>query len=324
MRKSLIFMIIILFVYGCGKAKSEVPIKQNDEAEKTVPYFAMISKGWQHQFWQSVKSGAFKAAKEYNVKITFEGPEGDFAIAQQKRMIEEAIKKTPNAIIIAATNSKEVLPDLKNAQKLKIPIIAFDSGVDSDIAITTVATDNRKAAALAADKLAEAIGKTGEVAVICHDEVSFTGLNRKDGFVNEITEKYPNIKIVSVKYGSGDHEITYNLVREMLKKYPDLKGIFATNEGSAIGMINAVVAEKKEKDVVMVGFDSGIQQKEAIKLGIMLGAVSQDPVMIGYKAVEAAYLNYKGKTLPKETMTNYFWYDINNVDNLELSASLYD
>ena len=73
----------------------------------------------------------------------------------------------------------------------KIPVIAFDSGVDSDIPVTTCRTDSVAAAATAADKMAEAIGGSGEVGVIVHDQTSRTGIDRRDGFVNRIKEKYP-------------------------------------------------------------------------------------------------------------------------------------
>lgn len=319
-----ISLIVLFLLLGCSPKQEEDKVPDNSSNNKETPYFAVISKGWQHEFWQAVKMGAFNAAKDYNVKITFEGPEGDFAVAQQIGMVEEAIKRNPSAIIIAATDSNLITPILEKAKDKGIKIIAFDSGVDENIPLTTVATNNIEAASLAADKLANAIDKKGEVAVLCHDENSITGKNRKDGFVNRMKEKYPDIKIVAVKYGSGDHKITYDLASEIIQKYPHLKGIFATNEGSAIGTINGVIANNKGNKITIVGFDSGLQQKEAIRQGIMLGAVSQDPVMIGYKAVEAAYLSHTGKKLPASILTDYIWYDINNVDNEKLKVILYD
>lgn len=323
LNKSTVCFIIVsmmLTITGCAQKNAPVPVTSTDKK----PYFAIISKGWQHQFWQAVKTGAFKAAKDYNVKITFEGPVGDFAVNQQIKMIEEAIKNSPDALIVAATDSKSIMPSLEIAQSKNIPIIAFDSGVEGNIPLTTVATDNKGAASLAADKLAKAIDFKGEVAVICHDDNSITGTYRKDGFVNRMKEKYPDIKVVAIKYGGGDYKISSDLVTEMILTYPKLKGIFATNEGSAIGMIDSVVSNKKEGTIILVGFDSGLEQKEAIRKGIMLGAVSQDPVMIGYKAVESAYLNYKGTPIKKEIFTDYLWYDVDNVNNAELQIILYD
>ncbi len=97
---------------------------------------------------------------------------------------------------------KAAIPLLKKAQAAKIPVIAFDRGVDSDIPRTTCTTDNLAAAGLAADKMAELIGNSGEVALVVHDQTSRTGIDRRDGFVNEMKAKHPNVKIVDIQYGA--------------------------------------------------------------------------------------------------------------------------
>src|SRR5580658_3811504 len=164
-------------------------------------YIPLISKGFQHQFWQAVKAGAEEAAKANNVKITFEGPETETQVDKQIDMISAALAKKPSALGLAALDSKAAIPLLKKAQANKIPVIAFDSGVDSDIPLATCTTDNIKAAGVAADKMAELIGDEGEVALVVHDQTSRTGQDRRDGFVNRMKEKHPNIKIVSIQYG---------------------------------------------------------------------------------------------------------------------------
>ena len=135
-------------------------------------YIPLISKGFQHQFWQAVKQGADQAGKDYKVKVTFEGPETEQQVDKQIDMLSAALAKKPQAIGFAALDSKAAVSLLKKAQAAKIPVVAFDSGVDSDIVITTAQTDSKAAAALAADKMAEKIGGEGEVAVIGHDQRS--------------------------------------------------------------------------------------------------------------------------------------------------------
>jgi len=106
-------------------------------------YIPLISKGFQHQFWQAVKVGAEKAAKEFNVTITFEGPENETMVDKQIDMLTAALAKKPQALGFAALDSQAAIPLLKKAQAAHIPVIAFDSGVDSDIPITTAATTTR-------------------------------------------------------------------------------------------------------------------------------------------------------------------------------------
>lgn len=288
------------------------------------PYIAMISKGFQHQFWQAVKSGAEKAAKDLNVDITFEGPESEAMVDKQIEMLQAALAKKPAALCIAALDSKAVIPYLEKAHSMGIPVIGFDSGVDSDIPVTTVATDNIKAAGYAADKMAEFIKKVGEVALVVHDQVSRTGIDRRDGFVNRIKQRYPMIKIVDIQYGGGDHLKSTDLTKAIIQAHPNLKGIFGANEGSAIGVINAVKEMKKVGKIVVIGYDSGKQQIDAIRSGLMAGAITQNPVGMGYMAVEAAVKAIKGEKLPKFIDSGFYWYDKTNIDDPKIKACLYE
>lgn len=190
------------------------------QAPQQEIYIPLVSKGFQHQFWQAVKSGAEQAAKDLKVKVTFEGPETEAMVDKQIDMLAAALAKKPQAIGFAALDSQAAIPLLKKAQAAKIPVVAFDSGVDSDIPVTTTTTDNKAAAALAADKMAEMIGKSGEVALVVHDQTSRTGVDRRDGFVNRIKSAYPNIKIVSVQYGGGDQLKSTEITKSILQASP--------------------------------------------------------------------------------------------------------
>ena len=292
------------------------------QAQDTI-YIPLISKGFQHQFWQAVKSGADKAAEEFGVEITFEGPDNETQVDRQIDILAAALAKSPSAIGFAALDSQAAIPLLRKAQEAGIPVVAFDSGVASDIPVSTATTDNIAAAALAADKMAESIGEAGQVAVIAHDQTSSTGVNRRDGFVNRITEAYPDIEIVTVQYGAGDQLQSTEIAKSILTANPELKGIFGTNEGSAIGVVNGV-RESGAKDIVVIGFDSGAAQKEAIRSGLMTGAITQNPVGIGYETVKAAVMTIKGESVPAIIDTGFFYYDVTNIDDAEIAAVLYD
>ncbi|BEP52295.1 MULTISPECIES: ABC transporter substrate-binding protein [Variovorax] len=294
------------------------------QAPQQEIYIPLVSKGFQHQFWQAVKSGAEQAAKDLKVKVTFEGPETEAMVDKQIDMLAAALAKKPQAIGFAALDSQAAIPLLKKAQAAKIPVVAFDSGVDSDIPVTTTTTDNKAAAALAADKMAEMIGKSGEVALVVHDQTSRTGVDRRDGFVNRIKSAYPNIKIVSVQYGGGDQLKSTEITKSILQASPNLKGIFGANEGSAIGVVNGVKEMKRSGKVVIIGYDSGKQQKNAIMDGSMAGAITQNPVGMGYKTVEMAVKAIKGEKLPKVVDTGFFWYDKTNIADPKIASVLYD
>ena len=288
------------------------------------PYIAIISKGFQHQFWQAVRAGAEKAATELNATITYEGPESESQVDKQIEMLQAALDKKPAAICFAALDSKAAVPLLQKAKAANIPVIGFDSGVDSDIPATTAATDNIAAAGTAADKMAALIGDEGEVAVIVHDQTSRTGIDRRDGFVNQIKAKHPKVTIVDIQYGGGDQLKSTDLAKAILQAHPNVKGFFGANEGSIIGVLNAVKELKMEGKIVVIGYDSGKQQIDAIKSGVEAGAITQDPIGIGYKCVESALKAIKGETLPKTIDTGFHYYDKSNVDAADIKALLYN
>lgn len=286
-------------------------------------YIPLISKGYQHQFWQAVKTGADKAAAEFDVDITFEGPDNESQVDRQIDMLAAALAKSPAAIGFAALDSQAAIPLLREAQEAGIPIVAFDSGVESDIPVTTCATDNVAAAALAADKMAEFIGNAGKVAVVAHDQTSRTGIDRRDGFLNRMAEGYPDIEVVTVQYGAGDQLQSTEVTKSILTANPDLKGIFGTNEGSAIGVVNGV-RENGAEGITIIGYDSGAAQQEAIRSGLMAGAITQNPIGIGYETVKACVMAAEGESVPPRIDTGFFWYDASNIDDPEIAAVLYD
>ncbi len=329
MTSLLLITLLTFLLSGCAQqpapqapAATQAPAAQAPAAA-AKPYIPVISKGFQHQFWQAVKQGAEKAAADLNVDITFEGPESESQVDKQVEMFQTALDKKPAAICLAALDSKALIPLLEKAKAANIPVIGFDSGVDSDIPVTTAATDNIAAAAMAADKMADLIGGEGEVAVIVHDQTSRTGIDRRDGFVNQIKNKYPKITIVDIQYGGGDHLKSTDLAKAIIQAHPNLKGFFGANEGSIIGVLNAVKELGKEGKIVVIGYDSGQQQMDAINSGAEAGAITQDPIGIGYKCVEAAVKAIKGETLPKTIDTGFHWYDKTNINDPTIAPLLY-
>jgi ribose transport system substrate-binding protein len=286
------------------------------------PYVAIISKGFQHQFWQAVKSGAEAQAEQDGVRVTFEGPATEAEVEAQVTMLTNALTKKPDAIGFAALDSKAAAPLLQQAKDADIPVVAFDSGVESDIPVTTASTDNKAAAAEAAKHLSEAIGGKGKVALVVHDQTSRSGIDRRDGFVEWMEENAPDVELLEPQYGGGDQAKSADIAKAILAANPDIQGIYGSNEGSAIGVVKGV--EESGKKGVVVGFDSGKAQMDAIRSGLMLGAITQNPVGIGEQVVAAAVKAINGDEQPKVIDTGFYWYDKDNIDEEKIAAVLYE
>jgi ribose transport system substrate-binding protein len=312
---------VALTLAACGGGSSEQGAGGGGGGDDQ-PYIAIVSKGFQHQFWQAVKQGAEREAAKQNVRITFEGPATESDIEGQVTMLTNAVNRGPDVLGFAALDSRAAAPLLQQARSRQIPVVAFDSGVDSDIPVTTAATDNKAAAAEAAKHMAEALGGTGKVALVVHDQTSKSGTDRRDGFTEWMRANAPGIQLLEPQYGGGDQAKSADITKSILAANPDLKGIYGSNEGSAIGVVRGV-AESGRTGLTVIGFDSGAAQVEAIRNGTMLGAITQNPVGMGEQLVDAAVKAMRGEQLPKVIDTGFFWYDKSNIDNPEIQAVLY-
>ncbi len=323
-RPAAALMAVGILVAACGgSSSSPAASAEASAATGEAPYIAIVSKGSQHQFWQAVQKGAVDEAAKLGATVTYEGPASESEVDKQLTMLQTALDKKPAAICFAALDSKAATPLLEKAKAAGIPVVGFDSGVDSEIPVTTVTTDNAKAAGEAADQMAKLIGDSGKVAVIVHDQTSKTGQDRRDGFVNQIEAAHPNIEVVAIEYGAGDPVKSADFAKAIMTANPDLKGFFGANEGSIKGVLNALKETGKEGEIVAIGYDSGQQQIDAINDGTEAGAITQNPVGIGAKCVSAALDAIAGKSMDKIIDTGFYWYDKTNINNPEIQAVLY-
>lgn len=281
----------------------------------------LVSKGFQHRFWQAVKEGAEQAGKEYNYKVEFVGPDNETQVTQQLNMLETALASKPAAIGLAALDSGAAGGVLDQIKAADIPLVAFDSGVDSDLPLTTVSTDNRAAAAEAAKHAVELIGGKGTIGLVCHDQTSQTGKDRCEGFQEYIKTNAPDVKVLEPQY-AGEVGLAANAAKAMIQANADISAVYGSNEAAAIGALQGAV--ESGADVKVIGFDSGKAQLDAIRNGQQAGAITQAPVKMGYETVVAAIRAINGQELPKVIDSGFAWYDKSNIDDPEIAANLYE
>ncbi|MEG0236462.1 MAG: ABC transporter substrate-binding protein [Cetobacterium sp.] len=281
----------------------------------------MVSKGYQHEFWKTVELGAKDAAKKSGVEVNFIGPEKESEIGKQVGMVENGINKKVDIIALAALDANALYPVTKKANDAGIEIITFDSNVRGGLEKSFVATDNATAAAKAADFLAKQIGYKGKVAIVAHNAGTSTAIEREKGFRDEM-KKYPDIKILNTQFSDGDKSKALAITQDIILANPDLKGVFGTNEGAAVGAARAVEEKKVQDKVVLVGFDSSEDEIKYIKSGVMKGLVTQNPYMIGYETVEAAVKVLNKEPVEKRIDTGSVLVTKDNVNNEDIQKIL--
>lgn len=173
-------------------------------------YISVIGKTENSSYWQQVAAGVQQAADDINerlgysgsdaVRVLFNAPADGEDIDEQVNILDEEMARYPDVIAIASIdeNASEVQFDLAIANG--ISIVAFDSGNSYQGIQCTCMTNNTEAAAMGAEKLCEAIGESGEVALIVPDSVSGNAKDRVSAFQREISENHPGVSIVETIY----------------------------------------------------------------------------------------------------------------------------
>jgi ribose transport system substrate-binding protein len=280
-----------------GAAAAALPTGCNKGPKRRQ--IAVIPKGTSHVFWISVQSGALAAGREFDVDILWNGPAAETEFSRQVQILDSMIARRVDGIAIAAGERKALVPGVDRAVAAGIPVVVFDSGLESDTYMTFLATNNNEGGALAARELARRINNAGPVALLMHTPGSQSTMDREQGFEETIQKEFPNIKIAARQYGQSDRAKARAVAENFLAGNPNLKGIFASSEPSAVGAALAIKARGLEDKVVLIGFDASETQIEDLRNGAIDALVVQDPVKMGHDAVQLIVDKLNGKTPPK-------------------------
>jgi len=287
------------------------------EPKLAKPKILVSPKGLIHSFWVTVHAGADSAGREFGAEVIWKGPTQETDIASQIAIIEDYVNKDIAAIVLAACDAKGLNPVLEKANTKNIPIITIDSGVNSDIPLSFIATDNLEAARKAAQTLAQLIGETGKVACIPFVPGAATSIWREQGFVDEI-KKYSNIQLLPIRYSQSEVATAMAVTEDILTGHPDIKGIFAANEAGTIGVIQALKTKNKIRQVKVVGFDAALNELKALQSGEIDALIVQDPFKMGYEGVKAAMMALNGEPVQKRLDTGVYVVTRENLDQPEI------
>ncbi len=402
-------------------------------------YISIIGKDEASAFWKNVKKGVQQAEEDLNktlgytgndkVKVTYNAPAKKENIDEQVNILDEELARYPDVVGVASIDADACSVQFDLATENGIPVIALDSGNNYQGIQCTVKTDNAEAAKTGAYKLADAMGRTGDILLLVHDSKSETAKERTEAFCAEIEEKYPDVNVAEILYVDQFEELKKQIVEEQyaasntsetentanavagsagteaaastvadaqntpaeetdaasgtvesdtaetqisaeelaaksaeltdedvilyyLEKYPNVKGMFGTNDmATQLGV--SALAEKKadhsgntektenaekaedtdkadkaeneqEDEILLMGFDAGKAQLDALKNGEISGLVVQNPFGIGYASVIAAARTVLQAGNEAEVNTGYVWVTKENMESESIRKMLYE
>lgn len=295
---------------------------------------AVVSKSVDGEFWKAIRTGMEDAVKDVNaaygytsddqITMTFEGASNEQDVEKQINTLDAVIAENPTVLCLSAGDEDSCQAQIEAAKENGISVVAFDSNVtDSDMIAAFRGTDNTSVGKLAGEKLADAIGKSGKVAIFSAQEKTESSRKRVEGF-KEAISAYSDISVVQELYMDKVEDMQ-SAIESTLQSYPDLAGVFCTN--ADVSDLYLDTEKTGDHVLTMVGVDATSKQQEAIRNGVEVGVVSQNPYRIGYQTILAAVQ----LTAPKEEVSGVermvlydpAWIDSSSLDDPEYSDYLY-
>lgn len=282
-KKTLVAFAVVLSLVFCfaGCTGNNLSSKS-----KTV---AVITKGSDSDFWNDVKNGAFSAATEYNIDITFEGPDSEEDYESQNKMIENAVSKNVGAIVLSAIDYEKNAPVVQKAIDKGIKVITVDSDVDANGKELFIGTDNVSAGKKAAEQAIVLCKneKSVNIGIVNYGENTENGKQRLKGFTDYI-DKVKNAKVVaSVNVESNAESATLG-AKQLIEENKGINVLIGFNEWSTLGVGYAIKELNLKDEVFGIGFDSNVNCVGMLETGEIDTLIVQNPFSMGYLSVSKA------------------------------------
>jgi ribose transport system substrate-binding protein len=309
---------------GTSNGAAEEPATESAADDRGQPTLVMIPKATQATFWNQVRSGAEKAAAEFDVKLLWKGPARDNDRAAQKQVVQQFIGEGVDGIVLAPTDSKALAPEATTAMSKGIPVLIYDSAVEGEQGkdfISFVATDNLAAGKMGGKKLMELIGEGGKAVLFRHMEGHESTTNRETGALEEFKSAKAEI-LMENRYSGETSSEAQNSALNMIDVLREADGIFASNQTASEGLLLALRQQNLAGKVKFVGFDSSPLLVDGLRKGEIDALVLQNPVKMGYTAVKLMAEHLRKQPIEPLVDTGAALATKENMDSAEIAELL--
>lgn len=304
--KKILSLVLLLMLLGICAASifyvlSYTQKKEKAEAETTKHYVAVIVKSTASAFWKSVSAGVNAASTEYNLTVTFEGPENEENYEAQNDLIEKAVKNGAEVIIFSAVDYNANADAINYAVKQGVKIIVIDSDVNSSQVSCHIGTDNYKAGIMAGKAALAAKDSSLKIGIVNFDKKTANGQQREMGFRDAVASDKRAEIIDAINVISTEEDAREGTLK-MLKKHPDINVIATFNEWTSLGVGDAVKKLDLGNQTTVVAFDSNVISVGMLETGEVDALIVQNPFAMGYLGVESAYNLINGIKVPYDKL----------------------
>lgn len=287
-------LLVTVTLFGCGGGKEHPPRALRIGMtcmDLTNPFFKLICNVMQEQ----------ASSHGYQVVCL----DGNNDAAKQNNQLSDFVAQRYDAIFLNATDSRAAAEGVRRAHAAGIPVFTFDVQMTDEevqeLIVAHIGSDNYQGGRLAAESMIEVTGDEGKIAIVAYPEINSARL-RVEGFRDHLAEKGSRLEVVTELSGKGNRSDGYATATDILQAHPDIVGIFAINDPSALGTSAAVVKAGREADVRVIGFDASPAGKQAVFEKRLYDTPQQFPRKVAEGTVELLVKYLEGETLERKTL----------------------
>lgn len=309
---------------GATSASSEVSSAASSAASgasgKKVVYIPGLTG---NPFYSTVACGAAAEAKKQDITFSTQGAP-EFDATKQTAVVNAVVASKPDAIMISIDDPKAMAAPLKQATAAGIKVLTIDGDLaDTSIGFTNIQSDNLLGGKLAADRMAEVNGGKGSVAIIDNSPGFPVSEQRVKGFKDQMTAKYPDIKVLDVQYSTNETAKAASIVTSSITAHSDLSGVYTVETNNTAGALTGVREAGKQGKVHIVGYDTSDPVVQALHDKQIDGVVVQYPYGEGVLGIQSIVAQLTGKSVPRNQGAPFVIATPDNVDTPKVQQYIY-
>jgi ribose transport system substrate-binding protein len=309
-RANVLLLLAVALLAGCGsnhRAESGGAAGSPESARRNKGVIGLSVLTLTNPFFKVIADTMTEEAARHGYQVHVVS--GEFDVARQQNQVKDFIVERAAAIVLCPCDSKAIGPAIQEANTAGIPVFTADIAclAPGPKVVTHVATDNFSGGKQAANAMIEALGEAGGMIVILDFKQGESCIQRVKGFKEVIewhnqTHPAGKIRIAAELPGDGQKDKGYRAAEDAIQAHPDLAGIFAINDPSALGARAALEKAGKADQVKLIGFDGQPEGKQAIKDGKIYADPVQYPDRIGRETVATIVKYFEGEKVPPEIL----------------------
>ena len=277
-KKAISLILLLVFLLSCDSQESVRSAAGTSDDER--PVIALVMKSLANEFFVNMASGAERhQAERANYELIINGIRNESDLAQQVALVDQMISRGVDAIVIAPADSQVLVPALARASAAGIVIVNIDNRLEPEVledyglSIPFIGPSNRAGAKMVGDFALQNVVAGSKVAILEGITSAVNSIERRTGFEEAITDAGMNL--VTLQSAEWDQTKAAQVMAGILSQYPDLDVILAANDNMALGAASAVGMARREKEIVIAGFDNISAVHPLIEAGTVIATVDQ-------------------------------------------------